>query len=114
MLRKNEDILSALLTYRPTPPQNGYSPIELLKGCRLQTQLPTHPANLYPSEQMKYCQLVEEKENSYRLNQQRSFDKRHRAKELLALLSNVKLKEEEHLLWLPVKPGTAYRYLCGK
>ena len=27
---------------------------------------------------------------------------------------NVKLKEEEHLLWLPVKPGTAYRYLCGK
>ena len=63
---------------------------------------------------MKYCQLVEEKENSYRLNQQRNFDKRHRAKELLALLSNVKLKEEEHLLWLPVKPGTAYRYLCGK
>ena len=33
---------------------------------------------------------------------------------LLALLSNVKLKEEEHLLWLPVKPGTAYRYLCGQ
>ena len=29
---------------------------------------------------------------------------------LLALLSNVKPKEEEHLLRLPVKPGTAYRY----
>ena len=31
-----------------------------------------------------------------------------------ALLSDVKLKEEEHLLWLPVKPGTAYCYLCRK
>ena len=32
---------------------------------------------------------------------------------LFAQLSNDKLKEEEHLPWLPVKPGTAnYRYLC--
>ena len=29
---------------------------------------------------------------------------------LLALLSNVKPKEKEHLLWLPVKTWTAYRY----
>ena len=83
MLRKN--IFSALLTYRSTPLQNGYSPSELLMGRRLQTQLPTHPANLYPNVQGKDRQLVEEKESSYRLNQQRNFDKRHKAKELPTL-----------------------------
>ena len=48
----------------------------------LQTQLPTHPANLYPNVEIKDRQLVEEKESSYRLNERRNFDKRHRAKEL--------------------------------
>ena len=54
-------------------------------GRRLQTQLPTHPANLYPNVQIKDRQSVEEKESSYRLNQKRNFDKRYRAKELLTL-----------------------------
>ena len=85
MLRKNKDIFSALLTYRSTPLQNGYSPSELLMGRRLQTQLPTHPGNLYPNVQIKDRQLVEEKESSYRLNQQRNFDKRHKARELPTL-----------------------------
>ena len=85
MLGKNEDIFSDLLTYRSTPLQNGYSPSELLMGRRLQTQLPTHPANLYPNVPIKDRQLVEEKESSYRLNQQRNFDKRHKAKELPTL-----------------------------
>ena len=35
--------------------------------------------------QIKDRQLVEEKESSYQLNQQRNFDKRHKAKELPAL-----------------------------
>ena len=35
--------------------------------------------------QIKDRQSVEEKESSYRLNQKRNFDKRHRAKELLTL-----------------------------
>ena len=85
MLRKYEDIFSALLTYRSTPLQNGYSASELLMERRLQTQLPTHPANLYPNVPIKDRQLVEEKESSYRLNQQRNFDKRHKAKELPTL-----------------------------
>ena len=52
MLRKYEDIFSALLTYRSTRLQNGYSASELLMERRLQTQLPTHPANLYPNVQI--------------------------------------------------------------
>ena len=54
-------------------------------GRRLQTQLPTHPAKLYPNVLIKDRQLVEEKESSYRLSQQRNFDKRHKAKELPTL-----------------------------
>ena len=85
MLRKNEDIFSALLTYRSTPLQNGYSPSELLMGHRRQTQLPTLPIHLYPNVQIKDRQLVEEKESLYRLNQQCNFNRRHRAKELPTL-----------------------------
>ena len=87
MLRKNEDIFSALVTYRSTPLQNGYSPSELLMGRRLQTQLPTLPTHLYPNVQIKDRQLVEEKESLYRLNQQSNFNfnRRNRAKELPTL-----------------------------
>ena len=85
MLRKNENVFSALLNYRSTPLQHGYSPSELLMGRRLQTQLPTHPANLYPNVNVKDHRFVEDKERSYRLHQQRNFDKRHRAKELATL-----------------------------
>ena len=85
LLRKNDDIHSALLTYRSTPLQNGLSPSELLMGRRLRTQLPIHPNNLYPNVQPKERQTVETKERSYRLNQQLSFNKRHRAVKLPTL-----------------------------
>ena len=75
LLRKNDDIHSALLTYRSTPLQNGLSPSELLMGRRLRTQLPIHPNKLYPNVQPKECQTVEMKERSYSLNQQLSFNK---------------------------------------
>ena len=97
MLKKNEDTFSALLTYRSTLLQNGYSPSELVIGGRLQMQLPTHPANLYPNVQIKDHQLVEGKESSYRLNQQHNFDKRHRAKELPTHASGdrVRIRDED-------------------
>ena len=85
LLRKNDDIHSALLTYRSTPLQNDLSLSELLMGRRLRTQLPIHPNNLYPNVQPKERQTVETKERSYRLNQQLSFNKRHRAVELPTL-----------------------------
>ena len=93
MLRKNENVFSALLTYRSTPLQNGYSPSELLMRRRLQTQLPTHPANLYRNVNVKDHRFLEDKERSYRLHQQRNFYKRHRAKELATL-------EPGDLVWI--------------
>ena len=82
---KNDDIYSVLLTYRSTPLHNGLSPSELLIGLHLRAQLPIHPNNLYPNVQPKERKTVETKKRSYRINQQLSFNKRHRAVELPTL-----------------------------
>ena len=63
ILRKNEEIFTALLTYRSTPLQNGLSSSKLLIGRRLRTQLPTHPDNLYLNVKVKERQTVELKES---------------------------------------------------
>lgn len=46
LLRKNEDPYPALLAYRSTPLQNGFSPSELLMGRRLRTKVPAMPSIL--------------------------------------------------------------------
>ena len=81
LLRKNQDIYLALLTYRSTPLHNGYSPSELLMGRKLRTQLPTLPNNLKPA----VPKPIDDKENQYRQNQEQNFNRRHRAKELPVL-----------------------------
>ncbi|KAK2552660.1 hypothetical protein P5673_026036 [Acropora cervicornis] len=52
---------------------------------RLRTQLPIDPNNLYTNVQLKERQRVETKQRSYRMNQQLSFNNRHRAVELPTL-----------------------------
>ena len=49
LLEKNTDPYLALLAYRSTPLENGYSPSELLMGRKLRTTLPTTPKQLKPS-----------------------------------------------------------------
>ena len=51
LLRKNEDQYPALLAYRSTPLQNGFSPSELLMGRRLRTEVPAMPSILKPNVQ---------------------------------------------------------------
>lgn len=81
LLRKNQDIYLALLTYRATPLQNGFSPSELLMGRKLRTQLPMLPSKLLPA----VPKPITEKENNYRQNQEQNYNKRHRARELPTL-----------------------------
>ena len=48
LLNKNEDPYLALISYRSTPLENGYSPAELLMSRKIQTPLPILPSQLKP------------------------------------------------------------------
>ena len=79
LLKKAEDLLLALLSYRATPLRNGYSPAELLMGRKLRTTVPTLP-ELLRQKVPNYSQLAA-KEADYREKQKTTFDIRHRASE---------------------------------
>ena len=85
LLRKNEDPYLALLAYRSTPLQNGFSPSELLMGRRLQTKVPAMPSILKPNVQDTDRQRVQLREDEYRSKQQIYHDKRHQARALPSL-----------------------------
>ena len=85
LLRKNEDPYPALLAYRSTPLQNGFSPSELLMGRRLRTKVPVIPRVLKPNVQDSDRQRVQLREDEYRSKQQIYHDKRHQARALPSL-----------------------------
>ena len=85
LLRKNEDPYPALVAYRSTPLQNGFSPSELLMGRRLRTKVPVMPSVLKPNVQDTDRQRVQLREDEYRSKQQIYHDKRHQARALPSL-----------------------------
>ena len=48
LLTKSDEPQAALLAYRSTPLENGYSPAEILMGRKLRTTLPVVPDKLIP------------------------------------------------------------------
>ncbi|XP_030828454.1 uncharacterized protein K02A2.6-like [Strongylocentrotus purpuratus] len=82
LLKKNDDIQLALLSYRASPLQNGLAPCELLMGRRLQTQVPTLPHMLLPRVQQPDLTTVREKEEKYRSDQMMTYNRRHDSREL--------------------------------
>ena len=78
LLKKAEDPYQALLVYRASPLQNGYSPAELLMSRRLRTTLTTISAQLQPS--IPNSNKLQEKEAKMKSRQKDHFDRRHRAK----------------------------------
>ncbi len=83
LLAKNEDPYLALLAYRSTPLENGYSPAELLMGRNLRTTIPVVPSKLLPH--LPNSSQLREKEKLMRERQQRNFDHHHRATDLKPL-----------------------------
>lgn len=83
LLKKATDLYMALLAYRATPLQNGYSPAQLLMGRRLRTTVPTHPSELQPA--LPDRSSLFQKEREKRMSDAANFNRRHRAKPLSSL-----------------------------
>ena len=83
LLEKNDDPYIALLAYRSTPIENGYSPAELLIGRKLRTTIPVIPRQLIPT--LPKTRMLREKEKKLRHKQKTNFDSRHEARELVPL-----------------------------
>ncbi|XP_042072880.1 uncharacterized protein K02A2.6-like [Haplochromis burtoni] len=83
LLKKAADPYLALLAYRATPLQSGYSPAELLMGRRLRTTLPMLPSQLEPT--LPDNALLAQKEREKRMMDMANFNRRHRAKPLCSL-----------------------------
>ena len=80
LLTKNDDPYLALLSYRSTPLENGYSPAELLMGRKLRTVVPMAPSQLIPS--LPKTPQLRERERKIRERRKRNFDSNHGARKL--------------------------------
>ena len=80
LLKKGDDPYKALLTYRTTPLQQGYSPSQLLMGRVLRTTVPTTRAQRKP--RIPDLSLVKTKDQQIKRRQKKDFDSHHGAREL--------------------------------
>ena len=83
LLKKSEDPYLALLAYRATPLQNGYSPAQLLMGRRLRTTVPILPTLLDPA--LPDADAVACKERERKMKDAQHYNVRHRAQNLSRL-----------------------------
>ena len=79
LLKKTDDPYLALLNYRATPLQAGFSPAELLMSRKLRSRVPTLSQNLTPLQQD--VQQFKKLDGQMRSQQKLNFDQRHRARE---------------------------------
>lgn len=85
LLRKAADPYIALLAYRATPLQNGYSPAQLLMGRSLRTTVPTLPSELRPT--LPDRSMLVQKEREKGMYDNVNYNRRHGAKSLSSLSS---------------------------
>ena len=80
LLWKSGDPFLAILAYRATPLQSGFSPAELLMSRKLRTTVPIVREQRKPK--VVEMTVFMEKDNSLKEHQRDNFDSHHRAKEL--------------------------------
>jgi transposase InsO family protein len=83
LLKKAKDPHAALLLYRATPLQNGFSPSQLLMGRTLKTKLPDLPSSLAPKTPNH--PQIQKTEMQQKEKQRQNFDRRHATKAARAL-----------------------------
>ncbi|GBN71413.1 hypothetical protein AVEN_10636-1, partial [Araneus ventricosus] len=79
-IKKFRDPYLALMAYRATPLENGFSPSELLMGSRINTTLPVAKAQLQPYSVSK--KVLEAKEERRIEGQKANYDKHHGLRKL--------------------------------
>ena len=89
ILGKSKDSYKAMLAYRSTPLEHGYSPAELLMSRRLRTTLPTSTSQLKPQVPDPVEFRVKDEEIKNR--QATDFNRGHRAKVLPLLITGEKV-----------------------
>jgi len=89
LLKKCNDPYLALLTYRSTPLEHGFSPAELLMSRRLRTTVPIVASQLNPS--VPDYATVKAKDDMIKERQKRNFDSHHGARELEPLCTGSKV-----------------------
>lgn len=81
LIKMNDDIDMALLSYRATPLENGFSPGELMMGRRLKTNIPIIPNLLEVHNNRKVVAI----ENKLKDRSEYNYNKRHNVKTLSKL-----------------------------
>ena len=92
LLKKEGDPYLALLSYRATPLQCGYSPSELLMARKLRTNIPITREQLKPK--VPDQSSLRERDERDKARQQSNYDQHHRAKELSPLMAG-------QMVWMP-------------
>ena len=72
LLSKSNDPYMAMLAYRSTPLEDGYSPAQLLMGRQLHTLVPTTQQQLKPK--LPNGQDLRKKETQIKQRQKQNFD----------------------------------------
>ena len=70
----------ALLAYRSTPLEQGYSPAQLLMSRNLRTTVPVHPCKLKP--EVIAPERLSKKDSELKQRQKENYDSRHRVHDL--------------------------------
>jgi hypothetical protein len=94
LLKKDGDPYKALLAYRSTPLQTGYSPSQLLMGRILRTSVPTTCEQRRP--RIPDLRAVRRCDKKSKTRQKTDFDSRHGARELPPL-------QPGDLVWMPAR-----------
>ena len=92
LLKKEKDPYLALLSYRSTPLQNGYSPSELLMNRRVRTVVPITREQRTP--QVPDMVALKAREKQLKDDQKKHFDRHHGVRDLTPLIPG-------DLVWMP-------------